>query len=248
MTHFSLRPIITAFIFLTRIPMPTLEDFQPEDSGQALAFFPIVGLAIGLCMAIAAVFQPLPSSLMAALLLLFWVFITGGLHIDGLGDSADGWLGGTGNKQRSLEIMQDPCSGSAAVMAICCLLIVKFAALSALLEQSTFSAIIFAPIIGRCIPLILFLTTPYVRKDGLAQNFIQHASKPAIYCMLIAVFALALIFLGLQSAVITFITAAIILLGLRYLMIKRLGGNTGDTTGAAIEIIEATILILLVIV
>ncbi|WP_083921341.1 adenosylcobinamide-GDP ribazoletransferase [Dasania marina] len=247
MPKFSLRPIITAFMFLTRIPMPELKDFQPQDSGRALAYFPVVGLVIGLLMLLIAQLIAMSPLVLAALLLTFWVFITGGLHIDGLADSADGWLGGTRDKERSLEIMKDPVCGSAAVMAVGCLLIIKFAALTSLLEQAQLSALLLAPIIGRCVPLILFLSTPYVRKDGLAQHFISYSSKPAIYAVLLTVLLLCFVILSLPTALIVLSSCALILLGLRYLMMDRLQGNTGDTTGAAVEIIEATVLIALCI-
>lgn len=247
MPKLSLRPLITAFMFLTRLPMPVLKDFQPQDSGRALAYFPVVGLAIGLLMLLIEQLIPMPPLVLAAVLLTFWVFITGGLHIDGLADSADGWLGGTGDKERSLEIMKDPRCGSAALMAVGCLLIIKFAALASLLEQGQLVALLLAPLIGRCVPLILFLTTPYVRKDGLAQHFITYSSKPAVATVLLAMLLLCFISLSLTTALIVLSSCAIVLLGLRYLMMDRLQGNTGDTTGAAVEIIEATVLMALCI-
>ncbi|MGK0442177.1 MAG: adenosylcobinamide-GDP ribazoletransferase [Pseudohongiellaceae bacterium] len=245
MLNLSLRPLIAAFIFLTRIPMPKLDDVKPEDSGRALAYFPIVGLAIGLLLFFIALLLPLTHLLLAAVLLTFWVFITGGLHIDGLADSADGWLGGVTDKQRSLDIMKDPLCGSAALMTVGSLLILKFAALATILQQETFIALLFAPILGRCVPLILFLTTPYVRKEGLAQHFVQHSSKPAIYSSLLCIFVISFILLNIQQFIIMLILSGLCLLGLRYLMMKRLDGSTGDTNGAAIEIIEVTVLIAL---
>ena len=243
MNHSPLRPLITAFIFLTRLPMPRLVNFQPEDSGRALAFFPVVGLTIGLLLLAIALMLPMANGVLAAILLTFWVFITGGLHIDGLADSADGWLGGINDKERTLEIMKDPRCGSAALMAVVCLLLVKFAALNSLLEQQQLLALVFAPLLGRCVPLILFLTTPYVRHDGLALHFIQHSSKPAIYSILLSVLICSFLFLGLSKASLILFIAAMVLFALRKLMLQRLEGNTGDTTGAALEIIEAAILL-----
>lgn len=242
MPKFSLRPLITAFIFLTRIPMPEIKDFQPQDSGRALAYFPVVGLALGILLFLIAIALPLPQLLLAALLLTFWVFITGGLHIDGLADSADGWLGGINDKERSLEIMKDPVCGSAAVMSVGCLLVIKFAAITVLLEQQQLLALLIAPVIGRCVPLILFLSTPYVRQDGLAQDFIRHSSKPSIYCVLLSSAVACLLLFSLQQALILLLACFLVLFFLRHLMIKRLDGNTGDTTGASVEIIEATVL------
>ena len=228
--------------------MPTLENFQPQDSGRALAFFPIVGFVIGCLMLGIALLLPLPALLLAALLVTFWIMITGGLHIDGLADSADGWLGGLQDKARTLEIMQDPRCGSAALMTVICLVLIKFAALTSLLQQGEFLALIFAPIIGRCVPLMLFLSTPYVRQDGLALHFIQHSSKQAIYAMLLSIGLCCIIFLGFVTTLSLLSICGLVLLALRQLMMKRIEGNTGDTTGAAVEIIEATVLISLLLI
>jgi len=118
------KAVVVAFIFLTRLPMPRLAHISPEDNGRSLCAFPLVGLVIGLLLFIAAsvLTWVLPVMVVATLLLTLWVLLTGGLHLDGLADSADAWLGGYGDKARTLEIMKDPRCGSAAVMtvALCC--------------------------------------------------------------------------------------------------------------------------------
>lgn len=245
MNNPTLRALVTAFVFLTRIPMPALNDYKAEDSGRALAYFPVVGLVIGFSLLLTTALLPLPPLVLAALLLTLWVFITGGLHIDGLGDSADGWLGGLGDKARTLEIMKDPRSGSAALMTVGCLLIVKFAALATLIEQQYYAALLLTPIIGRCIPPILFMSTPYVSKNGIAKDFIEHADKTMIAIVLAVTAVLCLLFLGFITTIVMVIISSTILYGLRNLMIRRLEGNTGDTTGAAVEIIEASVLVIL---
>ena len=244
MTNPTIRALITAFVFLTRVPMPNLKEYHPEDSGRALAFFPVIGMFIGLCLYLLSQL-PLPPLVLAAGLLTFWVFITGGLHIDGLGDSADGWLAGLGDKDRTLKIMKDPHSGSAALMTVACLLILKFAALATLIEQQNIYPLLIAPIIGRCVPLILFLSTPYVSKNGIAKNFIEHANKFTITIVLLISAFFCLVLLGFIKCLLLFIVLLSILYGLRYLMMKYLGGNTGDTTGASIEILEAATLLFL---
>ena len=147
-----LKALAVSFVFFTRIPMPVMTSISPEDNGRALVALPVVGLAIGLLLyLLAQLFAGLPAGVAAALLLTVWVFVTGGLHIDGLADSADGWLGGFGDPERTLEIMKDSRCGSGALMAVGCLLLVKFAALSALLEQGATIALLAAPLIGRLV-------------------------------------------------------------------------------------------------
>lgn len=91
-----------------------------------------MGLVIGLLVAIPAyVASASDPMVIAALMLTVWVLVTGGLHFDGLADSADAWLGGQGNTTRTLEIMKDPRSGPAAIVLVALVLLLKLAALTA---------------------------------------------------------------------------------------------------------------------
>lgn len=235
---------ITAFMFLTRFPTPKLETLSPEDNGRSLSYFPLVGLIIGtILVAIASTAGSTGSPLViSSLILIVWVFSTGGLHLDGLADSADGWLGGTADKERTLKIMKDPVCGSAAVMTVSCLLIAKFAALTTIITQQQWVVLLMAPVIGRCVPLILFLYMPYASDNGLATDHIRYAPRARINLLLMMVGAMTLIILG-QRGLFILVSVALVLAFLRSLMMKRLGGNTGDTTGASLEIIELTVLI-----
>lgn len=238
------RALITAFLFLTRLPMPQLTQYAPEDSGRALPLFPLVGLVIGGLLSLVALALQgwLPAGVLAAILLTLWVLITGGLHLDGLGDSADGWLAG-GDKERTLNIMKDPHSGSAAVVIIGCLLLLKFAALSALLTQHNWWALCLAPVVARAMALLLLLTTPYVSRNGIAEDFLKHANRTHLSLAVALAGLLALLVLPLAHSIPLLILVTAVFAGLRALMMKRLGGATGDTSGATIEVTEAAVLI-----
>ncbi|GAB3094456.1 adenosylcobinamide-GDP ribazoletransferase [Aestuariicella hydrocarbonica] len=238
------RALIVAFLFLTRLPMPRLPDYDPRDSGRALPLFPLVGLAIGglLALTATALQGHLPASVVAALVVTLWVLITGGLHLDGLGDSADGWLAG-GDTERTLEIMKDPRSGSAAVIIIGCLLLLKFSALSALIAHQNGWALCLAPVLSRAMALLLLLSTPYVSKQGIAENFLKYANRRHLRISVACAWIFALVLLPLPQALILMVTVTSLFAGLRALMVRRLGGTTGDTSGASIEILEAAVLI-----
>jgi len=240
-----------ALMFLTRIPAPTLRLVTDRDHGRALVFFPLIGLLIGLVLA--GLWFLLPGSmplLSAALLLLVWVFITGGLHIDGLADSADAWLGGLGDKTRTLEIMKDPRAGSAAIMAVVCVLLVKFSALASFTGSDCLLAVMIAPVIGRCVPALLFLTTPYARAIGLASPML-HNAEPRLCLGVVAVMLMlvsAALFSLLAWYVFVFwLLLAALLWALRSLMLARIEGVTGDTVGASVEIIEMSVLVLMLL-
>jgi adenosylcobinamide-GDP ribazoletransferase len=239
------RALIVALLFLTRLPMPTLSAITPPDQGRAAACFPLVGLILGTLLVLAALLLAplLPATVVAALLVLLWALLSGGLHLDGLADSADGWLAG-GDRARTLEIMRDPRCGSAGVIAVCSLLLLKFACLGALLGQQQWLPLLLAPVLGRSATLLVILAIPYARPGGIATEMIAHAPRRTLPAALAASALMALLVLGPGGALL--LATALLLLGwrLRRLMLARLGGATGDTAGACCEIAEVTSLII----
>ena len=245
-----LKALATAFIFLTRLPMPQFDRIEPEDEGRSLLCFPIVGLVIGLMMLVLAkALFPLTSPLViAALLVAFWAAVTGGLHLDGLADSADGWLGGINDVDKTLEIMHDSRCGSGALVAVICVLLVKFAALTVIVEYQLWTALVIAPLLGRCVAPLLFIPgsfpyAPYVQPTGIAKHFIEHCPAIARRTSLAVVIICGLMVGDINAGIMIIGSCVLVLFFLRRLMLQRLGGATGDTAGAATEIIETTVLL-----
>ncbi|MFI8382803.1 adenosylcobinamide-GDP ribazoletransferase [Pseudomonas sp. NPDC079086] len=239
-----MTPWWIALQFLTRLPVTLAGMPAPEQIGRSLLFYPLVGLLIGLLLLFA---QHLLSDsavlLQAALLLTVWVGISGGLHLDGLADSADAWVGGFGDRERTLAIMKDPRSGPIAVVVLVLLLLLKFAALVALLESGAGLLLLLVPWLARCLLPVLFLTTPYVRAGGLGQALAEHLPRQQLPWMLGAN-AVAMLLFG-WPALLALLVAGVIFIWLRILMLKRLGGATGDTAGALLEIAECSVLLAL---
>ncbi|MDH3326868.1 MAG: adenosylcobinamide-GDP ribazoletransferase [Gammaproteobacteria bacterium] len=237
------RPFLISIQFLTRIPVPRIDNITEKEIGRSLLFYPLSGLLIGLFLvAIAWAGSNASNLLTAALILTGWVLITGALHLDGLADSADAWLGGNGDKERTLEIMKDPRSGPVAVVIVVMILLLKFSAIEAIISNGNPIILILAPIIGRtCMPLLL-LTTPYVRSNGLGTTMVEYLpSAKHIYIMCLLTCLLVLFFGG--TGLVVLITSACGFFLIRRLMIKRIDGTTGDTAGAMLETIETAILI-----
>ncbi len=228
-----------ALALLTRLPTPQSGRIEARDSGLSVLFYPLVGLIIGVILYLPVlVFPDVSALLLSAVIVSLWAIITGGLHLDGLADSADAWLGGLGERERMQRIMKDPLLGSAGVIAIVCVLILKFAALTSLLQQEKNLAILIAPVIGRSMILLLFLSTPYVSKQGMASDMVAFLPGKQAYRVLFASLIPGLIysFRGLLLVLIIFWF-------LRRLMLKLLGGCTGDTLGASVEISEMMFLL-----
>jgi len=235
-----MRAFLLAVQFLTRLPVPGADPMAAHDLGRAVLFYPLVGLLLGaLLVALAILLVGAPPHLAAALLLVVWVLVTGALHLDGLADSADAWVGGHGDRQRTLAIMKDPYAGPAGVTLIVLVLLVKYAALHALLATADHAALLLAPLLGRTAIPLLFLTTTYVRPGGLGDAMARHLPHRGAAVMVGAAGLLALMLSGF--AVLS--VAAVLLLSLRALMRRRLGGATGDTLGASVELVEAAVLV-----
>jgi adenosylcobinamide-GDP ribazoletransferase len=238
-------PFRIALQFLSSFPIRLPGMPTPEQSGRSLLFYPLVGVLFGVVlMAFSAVLQGAPVLLHAALVLTAWVLLSGGLHLDGLADSADAWLGGFGDRERTLTIMKDPRSGPIAVVTLVLVLLLKFVAIVALIEQHHGIGLLLAPVISRASMLALFLGTPYVRKGGLGQALADHLPRRLSRQVLLAV-ALGCVLVAGMSGVMALLVAGAGFFWLQHLMMRRLGGTTGDTAGAMLELLEMAVLVVL---
>jgi adenosylcobinamide-GDP ribazoletransferase len=238
---------VTAFLlaiqFLTRLPVPIQLEADDRQLGLSVLYYPVVGLLIGATLAIlATLLTHIALTVQAALLLSVWVIITGGLHLDGLADCADAWAGGLGNPQRSLEIMKDPAAGPVAVISLVLLLLIKWTTLTELLAKSQLTGLIITPMLGRVAILVLMLSTPYLRKQGLGSVLSQYFPKAAAKIIILSTVLLSIYSLGFLPL----LFAALLLFWIRKLAVHRLGGVTGDVYGAAVELVETSVLIGLV--
>lgn len=234
-----MTPFLIALQFLTTFPIQLKEMPSKQQNGQSLLFYPLIGLMIGVILcAIASLLHALPMMLLSSLILVVWIWLTGGLHLDGLADTADAWVGGFGDKERTLAIMKDPSCGPIGVLSLIILCLIKWSAIYVLIEQQHYSALILFPILGRLAPLFLFLTTQYVREKGLGSSIAEFIPKTTAV-MVLALYLLASIYFswaGIFTAVVFMMT----LVYLRRKFMQRIGGITGDSVGASIEICETT--------
>ncbi len=236
-------PFWIALQFLSSLPVRLPGMPEPEQLGRSLLFYPLVGLLFGgVLWLLNALLLGAPPLLHAALLLTAWVLLSGGLHLDGLADSADAWLGGFGDRDRTLLIMKDPRSGPIAVITLVLVLLLKFTALLALIEQGQMLALIIVPVLGRAALLGLFLTTPYVRAGGLGQALADHLPRRAAWWVLL-VCALGGVLVAGWAGVCALAVTLAVFVGLRRMMLRRLGGCTGDTAGALLELLEMAVLV-----
>lgn len=251
------RAMLVALQFLTRLPLRLEPPPAAREVGLSLACYPFVGLVLGTMLwGVAMMVSRLPALLGAAIVLASWVLITGALHLDGLADTADAWVGGHGDRERTLRIMKDPRSGPIALAVVNCELLLKFAALAAVATQfhvarshqapwcdaRLAAGCILPPLLARAAIPLLFAHTPYVRAQGIAEQLTAHQSRRA-GVFFAAVSALCVLAAWRAVGVIALAVAALAYGIVRRGLVRRLGGFTGDGAGALIEVIETACLV-----
>ncbi|MEP7289276.1 MAG: adenosylcobinamide-GDP ribazoletransferase [Chloroflexota bacterium] len=234
-----IEPLIDAFAFLTILPVGRISSGHP---GRSFAFYPIVGLVIGVSVALAASIRFLPPDLTAFVALLIWVVLTGGLHLDGFADSCDGLLA-TVAPERRLEIMKDPRTGSWAVVGLVLLLLGKWIALRSVPPL----LLILPPIMGRWAMVLAVARFPRARSAGLAVYHRDGFGRTQLIAATI-ITVLAAILFGWRGVLLLVLTLLFVVIVGGW-MAKRLGGGlTGDSYGALCELVEMLSLILLSVV
>lgn len=242
-----MRSLILATQFLTRLPTPQLRDFTPRELASSAQWFPTVGVVVGTLIALMAWLGLHIDSWLGALLgLLMWMWVTGGLHLDGLADLADGLGAAHRSPERLLAVMRDPHLGAFGVMALIAQLLSKLVLLQIALHSTVFAQLsdwTILPLIcawARFGALIWSATLPALSGSS-TDNFTWSIDKPSL-----AVNALLLLALSYLYAPIVLV--APLLLALWFIFLKlRVGGMSGDCLGAGIEIIESSLLLCVVL-
>jgi adenosylcobinamide-GDP ribazoletransferase len=238
-------PILLAFKFLTTLPIPLPAELPPNALRRALPYYPLVGVVLGLLLAganwvLAFVF---PAFLRGALLLTLWVILTGALHLDGFLDCCDGLLAPV-TPERRLEILHDVHAGSFAVVGGVLLLLVKFAALLALLDHPVWlAAIVVTPVLARWAMTYAVVMYPYARAGAGLGRLVKEGSG---WRDLLVPSAIAILVAG--ATLRWWAPAALVATWLFTLLVarwitRRIPGLTGDTYGAICELTEVAALL-----
>ncbi|MBR1217462.1 adenosylcobinamide-GDP ribazoletransferase [Bradyrhizobium sp. U87765 SZCCT0131] len=233
-----------AVTFLTRVPLAPPPG--PVDVPRAMRLFPLVAAVIGLAAALfdlALLRLGLPPLAAAALTLGASAWLTGALHEDGLGDVADGFGGGR-DIAAKLAIMKDSRLGSYGMLALITSFAARLAALAALPLHAVVPALVVAHALARSPLPALALLLPPARSDGLAAS----AGRPDQATVLIALaigLLIAVICLPLGTALLAMIMTVAGATAVGWLARRQIGGYTGDVLGAAEQVVEVLVLLLL---
>jgi cobalamin 5'-phosphate synthase/cobalamin synthase len=242
-----MKRLLVAIAFLTRLPVPLPPSLDGAAVGRASLFFPAVGLLVGGAQAGAAwlLLRRLPDAIAATLVVLLGVLLTGALHLDGLADTTDGFGGGR-DKEHALRIMRDHAVGAYGAAALVLSLVLKILILGTLTIMGTPGLlwIVLAPALGRWAPVLLGRALPYAREGEGLGRAVTGGGTGALELAGASLIALASapLLCGVNGAIAAALAAvATLLFGL--LCRRRIGGVTGDTLGASVELVELVVLV-----
>ncbi len=233
-----MKSLFAALQFLTVIPVPASWGGGTRELQRSVWFFPVVGLFLGVLLAVfdrglATVLPPLPAS---AIIVTASIMLTGGFHVDGLADTADGFMSSR-PRERILEIMKDSRTGPMGVAAVVCVFVLKVTLLSAVTGPLRLPSIVLMAVAGRSAMVMVMALLPYARPEGLGSVFMQGRSILRASWGLVFLFCACWALAGPAGILAGFAALAATILAGAYSHGK-IGGVTGDTLGATCEIVE----------
>ncbi len=235
-----MKGLISAIQFMTVLPIWKTVDFEP---GRAIPFFPVVGLLLGgmLCgfdMVASRLWNPEAAAVLDVVLL---AALTGALHLDGLGDAADG-LYGSRPREKALAIMKDSRIGAMGLVAIVCGLAVKWAGVMGL-GADRWILLIIIPAYARAGNLVAMKLLPYGRPEGGTGSAFFDGPMPirAFWAALLPV--AGSLFLGWPGLWLNLGFVLLVAAIISYYK-RKIGCITGDMLGAMIEATEAGLFLL----
>jgi adenosylcobinamide-GDP ribazoletransferase len=243
-----MRNFLRAFSFLTILPVGQIPLLEEKELGRSMAFFPLVGLVIGLLLAISYYLFSfiLPKALTLWLTLGLLALLTRGLHLDGFADTMDG-LGSGGKRENILEVMRDSRIGAFGVISLILLLGAKYFALDQISTKSIPYSLMLMAVMGRNSMVLVCYRSPYARSgEGLGKPFTENLGAREIALSMFSTFVIAFLLMGVKG-ILVYLGVCLFSLGYRFFFIRKLGGVTGDILGAVNELAELLCLIFLVI-
>lgn len=237
------NPFFAAVRFLTIFPVPGKVGIGENGLLKAVPYFPLVGVFLGLlAFAAGLLVWPFFDHLLASVVLvLTLVIFSGGLHLDGLADTADGFFSAR-PKEQMLAIMRDSRIGVMGVFWVVAVLLLKIAAFSGMTgKEEAVLALFLMPVAGRSLMVVMMAIIPYAREEGgLATLFYKRATGWKAFWAVSVLFLAGWFsagFMGIAAAV----SSLVFVLLFSCYCVNKIGGATGDTLGASCELAETVV-------
>ncbi|MCT4598447.1 MAG: adenosylcobinamide-GDP ribazoletransferase [Vallitalea sp.] len=233
-----MKGFILMLTFLTRIPIKYSFTFNSKDFVSGIKYMPLIGLIIGGCLfPIGLLDGKIQPSISSLLIIIIYLMITGGLHLDGLADVSDGLLS-CRDRDKIFHIMKDSRIGTFGVIS----LILYFINMFVLIIYNGIFVILLFPVVGRCFALLVCAVSKYAKESGMGKDFIEGTN----YIHVIFGFGLLtglIILLNKPILLVAIIVTGIIIGIVTYRINKKLGGITGDVIGMTIELSQVIYLL-----
>ena len=240
-----MKRFISILQFMTRIPINIDTGFD-EEFHKTITYFPLVGLVLGVLIYIIGLVSGIffDSFITSIIVTLALVILTGGLHIDGLGDTFDA-IYSYRDKERMLEIMKDSRLGTNSLLAIMFLILLKIGFIYSIINNSLLWTVIFMPVVARLGVIVMMYKTVTPRENGMGNLFIGKASTSMftiaiLYTIILMIGISKLIFLASTFEAMMLISTISILFNnlFKKHIYKKIDGVTGDILGCTIELGE----------
>jgi adenosylcobinamide-GDP ribazoletransferase len=239
-----MRNFKLAISFLTCIPVVVM-DVDDESWLNSMIYYPLCGYIIAVVVLIPLYlikyFFISNPVVLAALAVIFLAYITRGLHIDGLADICDGFFCPV-SPNRRMEIIKDSRVGSFGVIGICLLFLMKFAVLYVIIQSGHMFYLLPVIVFSRFIIVFLAFIGKSISNKGLGQKIIGNIS---IKMLIISFICILPCFFFSWKSVLAFIIILLFAYTLNLRSKKLIGGINGDVLGAACEVSEVIVLLVL---
>ncbi|HHY81902.1 MAG TPA: adenosylcobinamide-GDP ribazoletransferase [Clostridiales bacterium] len=240
-----LKSFILMLQFFTRIPIPISIDMEKKAISRGILFFPIVGMLVGIISwGIYYILSFLNRDMAALGAVMGAVAVTGGLHVDGLSDTCDGFFSAR-SRERILEIMKDSRAGTFGVIAICLDLLARYAVIKDLPQDAAITAFVVIFGASRLGAALMITFGKSARPGGLGEMFSSSSNKLYFFISFFAYALICAVSGGFQAVICLVAVLFVFLLLMRY-SYKIIGGLTGDVYGAGIELSEIAGLIVFI--
>ena len=238
-----INDFLLALQFLTIIPIKVKDVFD-KSLARSLIYYPFVGLFLGLLLVglfKLLLFLNFPFIASSIILIVTLVIFTGGLHLDGLSDTADALLSRKPREQM-LEIMRDSHAGVLGIVAVICVILLKIAFLFSLSPASKTAGLMLMCVLSRWSMVFSIFLFPYARKEGKAKVFTEGIT-PGIFIVATIIVLVCAGLIAKFGGIFVFGISALGAYVIGKFITRKLGGITGDTLGATNEITEIIVLL-----
>lgn len=235
-----MRDFLLALQFLTIFPVK-VKDVNERELSKAVIYFPVIGLLLGLTLIGAnnlLCILGFGQFTVNIILIILLVILTGGLHLDGLADTADGLLSRK-SKEEMLDIMRDSHVGVMGTLSLICIILLKIAFLSSIKLKPI--ALLLMCILSRYALVLSMFLFPYARQEGKAKVFMQGINFRILILATMITLSFVVITWQLKGLIIFMLIALASFVIGRFIS-KKIGGITGDALGAINEFIEVIVL------